>query len=62
MQCCSQIIEIGPRNSSSGETPVLFYIVDGSDPVPASTVVGQLASLPSREIGGYEVSPITVAV
>ena len=62
MQCYSQIIEIGPRNSSSGETPILFYIFDGLNPVPASTVVRQLASLPNGEIGGYTVSPIIVSV
>ena len=58
----SQVTEIGPRNSSTGETPILFYIIDGSNPVPASTVVDKLASLPRREIGGYSVSPINITV
>lgn len=51
-----QVVEIHPRDSNSGETPVIFYVLVREIPVPATLVVAAMNHAQIMNINGYRVS------
>ena len=51
-----QVIEIHQRDSNSGETPLIFYVIAREIPVPATLVVAAMNYAQIMYINGYRVS------
>ena len=50
------MVEVGTRDSNSGETPIIFYVLSREQLVPGAVVVAVMTHAQVMEINGYRVS------